>query len=117
MTFWKHVSGEIPYPLTNDYLFRVVVQRHDRVLRDILCSMLSLKEEDIQSIQITNQIVPGEKIDEKEYILDINLLMNGSISVNIELQVINYKDRPERSLQYLCRSFDLLNKGQLYSDS
>ena len=117
MTFWNQVSGKIPYPLTNDYLFRVVVQRHDRVLRDILCSMLSLKEEDIQSIRITNQIVPGERIDEKEYILDINLLMNGSITVNIELQVINYNDWPERSLQYLCRSFDLLNKGQLYSDS
>ena len=55
MTFWNHVSGEIPYPLTNDYLFRVVVQRHDRVLRDILCSMLSLKKEDIQSIRITEQ--------------------------------------------------------------
>ena len=46
-----------------------------------------------------------------------DVLLNGSISVNIELQVINYNDWPERSLQYLCRSFDLLNKGQLYSDS
>ena len=55
MTFWNQVSGKIPYPLTNDYLFRVVVQRHDRVLRDILCSMLSLKKEDIQSIRITEQ--------------------------------------------------------------
>ena len=55
MTFWNQVSGEIPYPLTNDYLFRVVVQRHDRVLRDILCSMLGLKKEDIQSIRITEQ--------------------------------------------------------------
>ena len=55
MTFWNQVSGEIPYPLTNDYLFRVVVQRHDRVLRDIFCSMLSLKKEDIQSIRITEQ--------------------------------------------------------------
>ena len=73
MTIWNKVSGTIPYPLTNDYLFRVVVQGHERVLRAIVCSMLSLREEDIQSIRITNPIVPGESMDEKEYILDIHL--------------------------------------------
>ena len=94
-----------------------MVQRHEKVLRAIVCSMLSLEEEDIRSIRIVNPIVPGEKIDEKEYILDIQLLLNDSIKVNIELQVINYHDWPERSLQYLCRSFDHLNKGQPYSFS
>ena len=33
------------------------------------------------------------------------------------MQVINYGDWPERSLQYLCRNFDFLNKGEDYINS
>lgn len=33
------------------------------------------------------------------------------------MQVINYHDWPERSLSYLCRSFDQLNRGQAYADA
>ena len=33
------------------------------------------------------------------------------------MQVVNYKDWPERSLQYLCRSYDSLRKGEHYLDS
>jgi len=34
--------------------------------------------------------------------------------INLEMQVLNRGNWPERSLQYLCRSFDQLNKGQEY---
>ena len=33
------------------------------------------------------------------------------------MQVVNYHDWPERSLQYLCRSYDSLNRGEDYLSS
>jgi predicted transposase/invertase (TIGR01784 family) len=117
MAFWSHVHGKIRYPLTNDYLFRVLLQRRRNVLESIICSVLGVKVEDIRPVSIRNPIIPGALIDEKEYILDLNVILHGSVSVNIEMQVINYKDWPERSLQYLCRNFDSLNKGDDYLKS
>ena len=117
MSFWNNVNGSIPYPLTNDYLVKVILQRRGNVLRSLLCSILELKEEQIHTIRLLNTIIPGERIDEKQFILDVQLLLNNNISINIEMQVLNYKDWPERSLQYLCRNFDILNKGEIYINS
>ena len=41
-------------------------------------------------------------------------MLNDDTIVNIELQVANERNWPERSLSYLCRSFDNLEKGQVY---
>ena len=117
MPTWKNASGPLPYPVTNDYLFRVLLQKSEAVLRSLICSVFEISETDITSIHITNPIILGEAIDEKDYILDVNVLLNNKISVNFEMQVINYGDWPERSLQYLCRNFDFLNKGEDYINS
>ena len=117
MPTWKNASGPLPYPVTNDYLFRVLLQKSEAVLRSLICSVFEISETDITSIHITNPIILGEAIDEKDYILDVNVLLNNNISVNFEMQVINYGDWPERSLQYLCRNFDFLNKGEDYINS
>ena len=105
-----------PVRLTNDYLFRAVCQKNKRVLRGLVSSLLGLSEEQIDSVVIQNPICLGEAIHEKDIILDLNILLNHNQRLNIELQVIDRKDWPERSLYYLCRSFCSLNEGENYLD-
>ena len=49
-------TGKIDYTMTNNYMFRYILQKHEKVLRGLICSLLHLKPEDIQSIEIKNPI-------------------------------------------------------------
>ena len=49
-------SGSIPYNLTNDYMFRVILQENDLVLRDLIGSLLHLDQSEIKSTVVTNPI-------------------------------------------------------------
>ena len=72
------------------------------------------KHLDIKSAEITNPIELGDSIDDKTYILDVNITLNNESSIVIELQIVNEHNWPERSLGYLCRNFDRLNRGDDY---
>jgi len=50
--------------------------------------------------------------DSKIFVLDLNVLLNNRVLINLEMQVIYYENWPERSLTYLCRSFDQLSRGE-----
>lgn len=106
----------LDYPLTNDYMFRSVMQSNENVLKGLLCALLHLNSEDVVSIQILNPIELGDTIREKEFYLDIKLLMNDRAVINLEMQLRNEHNWPERSLIYLCRLFSRLNKGEDYDE-
>ena len=107
-------TGTIDYPLVNDYMFRSVMQSNENVLKSFLCSLLHLNPDDVWSVQILNPIELGKKISDKDFILDIKILMNNNTSINLEMQVNNQYNWPERSLVYLSRLFDGLNAGDTY---
>lgn len=109
-------SGKLPYTLTNDYLFHIVFQNNKKILRGLIRSLLGLKDEEIIDIHLENPITPGEQIDDKSITLDLLITLNGNRKINIEMQVVNGKDWPERSLTYLCKSFDNLKSGMDYTD-
>ena len=109
--------GKMPYTLTNDYLFRATLQQSNKALKGLICASLGLKPEEIQSVVILNPIELGKSIEAKDFILDIRVLLNDNTLINLELQVINYGNWPERSLGYLCRSYDHLNRGEDYRDT
>lgn len=113
-TSFINASGSVTIPMTNDYLFRAMLQKNNKVLKGLICSLMHLEEKDIKSVSITNPIILGNAISEKEFFLDINVLLNGDIIINLEMQVINEYNWPERSLSYLCRNFDNLNRGEDY---
>ena len=69
---------------------------------------------DIKSITVTNPIELGNSMDEKDFILDITVSLNNNQFINLEMQVENLLNWRERSLSYLCRSFDQLYSGQEY---
>lgn len=103
--------------MTNDYMFRAVLQENNYVLKGLICALLHLKPEDVMSVIITNPIELGESIDDKEFILDINVNMNNSTVINLEMQMENQLNWQDRSLSYLCRSYDQLYQGQDYTDT
>ncbi len=111
------LSGPVGVRMTNDYLFRALLQRNNKVLKGLICSLLHLAPEQVQSVKITNPIELGKEISDKIFILDIKVLLNDNTIVNLEMQVVNEHDWPERSLSYLCRSFDNLNQGEGYKNS
>lgn len=73
-----------------------------------------MSPDEVRSVSITNPIVLGASIDAKTFFLDVNTLLNNDRIINLELQVINEHNWQERSLVYLCRSFDSLNRGDNY---
>ena len=110
----KKATGVIPYTFLNDYMFRVILQKHRNVLRSVVCACLKLKAEEVQDIVVQNPIELGEAIDDKTFILDIHVLLNNNTIINLEMQVLDLKDWPERSLSYLARSYDNVAKGDEY---
>ena len=111
------VSGPLLYRLTNDYLFRALLQENNEVLKGLICSLLHVSPEQIHSASIENSIELGNSISEKTFFLDVKVLMNNSTIINLEMQILNIGNWPERSLSYLCRSFDQLYKGQDYAET
>ena len=109
-------KGPVSIPLTNDYLFRAFLQKNNQALKGLICSLLHLSVNDITSVEITNPIELGEYINEKTYFLDVRLLLNNKTIINLQMQVINEHNWPERSLTYLRRSFDNLNAGDTYQN-
>ena len=111
---WLSASGPLTISMTNDYLFRALLQRNNHVLKGLICSLLNLSFSDVKSVIINNPIILGESINEKTFLLDISLTLNNKALINLEMQVINEHNWPERSLSYLCRTFDNLNSGETY---
>lgn len=74
------------------------------------------KMEEIAAVRVLNPIEIGGMIDEKMMILDLKLELNDSRILDIEMQVIDEGNWPERSLAYLCRAFDQLEKGEDYTE-
>lgn len=107
-------SGPLRFKMTNDAMFHIVFEANQEALKAFLCSLLRLRPEEISSVEVTNPIKFGDNIYSKTFVLDLRLLLNNTTVINIEMQVENLSFWKERSLAYLCRSFDGLNKGDSY---
>ena len=107
-------TGQLPYTLTNDFFFKAFLQKNETALRGLLSALLSINPEEISSLTITNPIQEGDTADDKNMILDIKLILNNTQNINLEMQVANLGNWPERSLTYLCRMFDHLKSGEDY---
>ena len=113
---FRNAAGPIRYGFTNDYMFHAVLQNSRPVLKSLICSLLHLQPGNIRSIIITNPILPGESFDSKEFVLDVEIVLNDNTLLNLEMQVINHHNWTDRSLSYLCRRFDQLRQGEDYAN-
>ena len=109
-------TGPVPISMTNDYLFKILLQNNEIVLRGLICSLLHLAPEQINSVVILNPIMPGDTIDDKAVILDVSVLLNDNTRIDLEMQVVNELNWPERALYYACKNYLNLERGEEYLD-
>lgn len=111
-------TGEIPEKLTNDIVLHSITQNNKDVLKGLTASLLMLPVSEVTDVELMNPIDYRNYAD-KEIILDIKALVNGRKIVNVELQMRLATDSIwwlNRSLLYLCRTFDNLESGNDYGD-
>ena len=109
-------SGPIPYTMKNDYMCKAVLQQNRKALTGLLSALLSIPPEEIIKIDILNPIELGKTYSDKDCILDLKIRLNNNRIINIELQVEDLGNWPERSLTYLCRAFDQTKRGRDYGE-
>ncbi|MDE7251869.1 MAG: Rpn family recombination-promoting nuclease/putative transposase [Acetatifactor sp.] len=109
-------TGKFDFPMTNDYMFRAVLQSNNKALTGLISSLLHIPPEDISSVEVTNPIILGDACQDKEMRLDINVALNNHSLINLEMQVDRKDNWTERSLAYLCGNFNNLSEGQNYED-
>ena len=113
-TSLQDATGKLEYRLMNDCMFHVVFQKNPKALRGLCASLLHMHPDEILSVEVLNPIEFGEQPKDKEFILDLKVMLNNDRILNFEVQVIDEKNWPERSLSYACRAFDQLMQGENY---
>ena len=113
----EELSGAVPFKFTNDYFFRVLLQTKENALKGLISATLHMPREDIKTVTILNPIELGSTIGDKEFILDVKVCMNNNTTIDMEMQVLNYNDWSDRSIQYIGRNFDTLEHGDEYTVS
>ncbi|MCM1181414.1 MAG: Rpn family recombination-promoting nuclease/putative transposase [Clostridium sp.] len=114
---YKNRKGKLQYRLTNDYMFRAVMQKNKNVLKHLICAITDINPNTVSDLDICNPIELGKEINSKTCILDIKVLLNNNQYVNIEMQIVKQSYWKERSLTYLCRTYNNLEEGQDYNEA
>jgi predicted transposase/invertase (TIGR01784 family) len=106
---------ELEYRFTHDTLFKLLFVRFPDLLKRLIAAILRIPLDSITEFEITNPEIQPENLGDKFCRLDINMKVNGQ-KVNLEVQVADEDDYPERSLFYWAREFSSsLQSGQTYS--
>ncbi len=115
-TSLQNATGEVEFRLTNDCMFHVVFQKNPKALLGLCAALLHMHPEEIRSVEVLNPFEFKTIPTDKTFVLDLKVMLNDDSILNFEVQVVDEKDWPERSLTYACRSFDQLKKGESYLD-
>ena len=110
-----NASGPVEFSMTNDYLFKTFLQRNNKALKGLIAALLHMPVEQIKSVEVIPARDEGDSLTDKTLIMDLLVSFNNDRIINLEMQVINEHNWTDRSLTYLCRTFNHLNKGELYS--
>jgi predicted transposase/invertase (TIGR01784 family) len=108
--------AKLEYTMTNDILFKMFFVKNPQYLKRVVGMILKTPLEAITEFTITNGEIPPEAIDDKFCRLDINMTLNGQ-RVDLEIQVEDKHDYPERSLYYWARDYSsALKSGHQYNE-
>ena len=107
---------KLEYTFKSDTLFKVLFVQYQGLLKRLVAELLGIRFESIGEFVITNPNIPPDAIGDKDCRLDINMRVDGQ-RVDLEIQVSNEGDYPERSLYYWAREYSsALGEGGDYSD-
>jgi predicted transposase/invertase (TIGR01784 family) len=94
----------LKYTFKNDVLFKMLFVKYPELLKRLVSELLELRFESIEQFDITNPEMPPERLGDKFCRLDINMIVDGR-RVNLEIQVRDEGDFPERSLFHWARDY------------
>ena len=97
-------SDQLQYRFTHDTLFKMLFVKRPLLLKRLVAAILNTPMEEITDFTITNPEMPPEAMGEKFSKLDIAMLAKQQ-QVNLEVQVEDEGDYPERSLYYWARAY------------
>ena len=107
---------KLEYTFKTDTLFKMLFVKYPDLLKRLVAELLSIKYDSIEQFIITNPEMPPESMGDKFCRLDINMIVDGQ-RVDLEVQVNDEGDYPERSLYYWAREFSTgLSEGESYSE-
>ena len=107
--------GKLQYTFKTDTLFKMLFVKHQDLLKKLVAALLGIPLESIEQFAVQNPEMPPEALGDKFCRLDINMTVNGQ-RVDLEVQVCNEGDYPERVMYYWAREFSsALPAGQDYS--
>ena len=107
--------SKLQYTFKTDTLFKMLFVKHEDLLQKLVAALLGIPVNSIQQLTIQNPDISPENLEDKFCRLDINMTVNGQL-VDLEVQVCNEGDYPERVMYYWAREFSsALPAGQGYS--
>jgi predicted transposase/invertase (TIGR01784 family) len=107
---------KLEYTFKNDVLFKTLFVKHPDLLKRLVSELLGIAESSIGEFEITNPEMPPESLGDKFCRLDINMTVNGQ-RVDLEIQVRDEGDFPERTLLYWAREYSSsLPSGEKYHE-
>ena len=105
---------KLEYTFKNDALFKLVFVKYPKLLKKLVAVLLGIRIESIDQFEIRNPEIQPEVLGDKFCRLDINMTVDGQ-QVDLEIQVNNEGDYPERSLYYWAREYSTaLGEGKDY---
>jgi len=106
--------AELRYKFTNDTLFKMVFVEYPDLLKRLVARILNIQFEHIKEFTIKNSEILPEELGGKLCRLDINMSVDGRL-VDLEIQVNDRHDFPERSLYNWAREYSsALAEGEDY---
>ena len=106
---------KLQYTFKNDILFKMVFVKYPHLLKSLVAVILRIETKSITAFEILNSEMTPESVRDKFCRLDINMRVNGQL-VDIEMQVTNEGNYPERVMYYWAREYSsALPSGENYS--
>jgi len=106
----------LKYTLTTDTLFKLLFTKYQHLLKDFVAALLGIDCKSIEEFIIVNPDISPEELGKKFCRLDINMVVNGQ-KIDLEVQVTDEGNYPERSLFYWAREFSTgINEGEDYRE-
>ena len=107
--------SKLQYTFKTDTLFKMLFVRNQDLLWKLVAVLLRIPLESIHELVLRYPEIAPEMLGEKFCRLDINMIVNGQC-IDLEVQVANEGDYPERVMYYWAREFSSsLATGESYS--
>jgi predicted transposase/invertase (TIGR01784 family) len=96
--------AKLKYTFKNDTLFKMLFVKNPDLLKRLVAKLLGITVDSIEEFEIRNPEMPPESLGDKFCRLDINMTVNAQ-RVNLEVQVNDRGDFPERTLFHWSREY------------